>query len=728
MFSYDRLLRLWVILSIRKICFFLRFRERAKRTTCSRVLCLLSDLSPADLVLKTVVAKKGRRLPTSLVPLLLCSAERVKLVHIVLLSWRSCITLCRVAMQYRGTPLAVPDQATLVHEFGHFTSTEKSHFEESLEEPTRPSAGAVPVSVARPSGAVGQKNSSLVRYVDKGQWKRLCSSGWYTFVGCKAALPEEGSSISCPWCALSQSPDSSDAGHTDSAVRASLKEKQAAGFTSGKRIVRSTFWCEWRQPTSSQFRQALLQSLGKRQDMRQRQQVLGRCLCRFHPCTRPLSLWIYRTPHDPQPAGIVWPQAVRLVGTRHRWMTARISKYAYGDPGCPLLQVFVSTPAPDTWSSFMTRGRRSGQYARDSDFTAFGWVWSFDIPDEFEVEAPLQTCIGHPENCLCNCRQSSAAPGGFGEGSVSGRCDSVATEMGGFTRRSSFATSPICPDDAVSWASVAAGARTRRKGFIHSFRWHPPLFSGRASLYSPTPHSPSQRDLRTASGGTPGAAGRYAHPVGRRVAALEEEKDRDGGNLNSWQTEQSSSGIVQDLRRRLCGYSIQLSMERFVAVLVSASKAPSAVADEYIRRHLRYLGAPAGLQERSRMAARDAQRPEVFSRSNISASWDPQFDKYEDVQVSSDEDATGTEQLLRQFGSGGLVLTFIGASVSGAPSLFFPQKEYLSFCLRSLVAENTCVLARSRRRVIFQALEHSPFVLSPSGELLNLFCSCNTLR
>lgn len=686
------------------------------QNTCAYPCDCVTALSPAEMALRTAPVTRrpeARNLPTSLVPLLLCSAERLKLLHSIVLSWRSCVTLCKAAIHYKGASFVLADQSASVLGRdqpgpGKTTDSTKTLVQSNRSQHT-----------ASAAGAIGTDGRPVKRYIDQGQWKGLCSSGWYTFVGCEAEVTEEAASALCPWCAFSLGSNTGAAAGLDTPTR----EGQAAKLTQGRRHVRATFWCEWRLPTSRYLRRRLLCGSAKLHEGREQRYSVGCCLCRFHRCMRPLSLWIYRHPMDSQPVVVVWPKSMRLMDRGHRWMSAQLCAFTHGGSGSPLLQLLCSEAAPDVCSGFLTHGemkKGAGVLPRTC-----GWVWSFDVPDEVEVEVPLQIWCEHPADCQCNCRCSAFARGNdlrtyFGRGAsdAAGRGSPESRSPPGEFRYWSEAEA----ESNASVADLSFRTRPRRQAFLHTFRWRPRSSSVTASLSSPVREHSSNRRVAElgshrqepvfTSAATQVTSQLLLPSAGRRGATLQGDGDRGSARLKFSQAGRSSDGFIQDLRRQLGGYSIKVSVERFVMALVSAApEAPDAAGSEYICRHLRDLGATARLQESS-FATLAAQRSGVPFNPGSPSSWAPEESP---STVHPDEDSAGTEQLMRQFGSGGLVLTLVGASVSGSPSLLFPQKDQVSFCLRSMVAENTYVLARSRRRVILQALVHSSLCSGSSG-------------
>ncbi|KAL8425709.1 hypothetical protein Efla_003087 [Eimeria flavescens] len=609
----------------------------------------------------------------------------------------SCGTLCQTALQQKGASFVLMDQC------GPPRSRAQLH-------PGRMAGVLTRLSRARSSlngsalAAVGMDGRPVMRHLNVDHWGNLCSGGWYEFLGCEAELGNMAAYNACLWCTESVGSKSSPSESLEGAVKSELTEK----YGDGPKRMRYMLWCEWRRPTSPSVRQHSHCDSADFDEKREQSHFGGCCLCRFRRCVRTLSLWIYRHPLDSQPLAVVWPKFLRLLERRHNWMSSRLCGMVDSSTGCNL-QILCSSAAPDSCGSFANiQGKKHASFPPHK-LNSYGWIWSFGVPDKFEAEVPLQACCEHPSDCECNCLQSSSVQ------DVTPRSLKAAPSLN--QRLSLTPASPsVNPcgfnDDVLG--SLLTGKFTHGKPGRKAFGQD---WLGRQVLSAATPVSSPTSQLSSSRGGaeenrfrrsnicTTTAAQLARHrseaATMRPAALLKAELIRDGSLAKSLLSKGSSTGSAQGLGSKLLGYSIKASVERLVLALVSPAPNQGVDASEYTIPHLGEVRGPATRPEDYSVDAFASEQPFGPTVRHFS------HKRGRKKSLNKREaDSADAEQLVRQFGCGALVLTLVGASFNGAPSLLFPQEDCMTFCLRSLVAENTHVLSRSRRRVLLQALVH----------------------
>ncbi|KAL8454249.1 hypothetical protein Emed_000358 [Eimeria media] len=497
----------------------------------------------------------------------------------------------------------------------------------------------------------------------------VVSSGWYTFLGCEdKVIPSEGSG-SCSWC---PSPAGANPVILEALSESLTKGQKTASFCSRSRgQLRSMLWCEWRRPTSQLVRHQSVCPSTELEEAGERLGSAGCCLCAFRRCVRPLSLWIYRQPSDTQPLIVLWPALMRLTDRAHREGMSPMGGMTRSRLGCATLQLLCSKPAPGICgfaaASASSRNVSIAFTMRES--SPRNYVWSFGIRDAAEVEVLLRTCGEHPNDCDCNCQRSPFALL-YKSHRLSGGEDFNVIRRG------------------LSWEGSGVGGEK-------------PVVA--ASINETcSKHGPPQEYLARPQplGATARMDNNSAAPDPASLPQ-EEEGVWEGANLEPARPGAGPEGFVRKLRSQLLGYSIKVGIERIVLALVSPIQAQDLEDPEYVSQRFGGLG----ISGPSRGAAlHESDTSEDHTPLNGPEFSPRRIRKGHVVGCREVEDLANLRQLKRQFGSGGLVVTFAGASLSATPSLLFPQQDHLSFCLRSMVAENTHVQARSRRRVLVQAL------------------------
>ncbi|KAL8273864.1 hypothetical protein Esti_002187 [Eimeria stiedai] len=596
----------------------------------------------------------------------------------------SCGALCWTAIRQKGASFVLIDQ--LGQKSGRAQLFPRMTSGISMVSQTRRS------STALTSPSLDNRGRSVMRYVNQEHWEKVCSSGWYTFLGCEAKVISSVRDESCSWCSF---PIGAHPPVVDLfGERLTKGQKAASSCPHSRGQALSTLWCEWRRPTSQVTRRQVvcpsteLEEAGKQP---------GCCVCAFRRCVRPLSLWIYRHPADSRPLVILWPTSMRLTDQAHRGDRSQLRGMNRRSLGCALLQLVCSKPAPDVCSGNAGLTSRKHVYPTLRVSNAGGYVWFFGIPDEAEVEVLFQTCCEHPNDCECNCRRLPLALLKNDRGLSCIRTKFNAVNTGSPTPI--WEGSGAGPDEPVIAASIHK--KCRKHGSRKEYIGRPqPL-----GVTAPTARNSAAGKSSSVHFGTSSDSQEAIHrPVVADVgpaALLRAESVWEEADLKAACAEGGPTGFVREVRSQLLGYSFKVAIERIVLALVSPFQVQDLEAPEYLSRRFGDIGIPEASRENP---SEETVIPEHHSTSKSQGLCPRRARKEYAVSGREVEDVAYTGQLKRQFGTGGLVVTFAGASLSATPSLLFPRQDHLSFCLRSMVAENTHVQARSRRRVLVQAL------------------------